>query len=180
MIKVTGGVLKGRYINSIDGDNTRPTSSKVREAIFNILSDRIINSKFLDLFAGTGLVGIEALSRGSLKSFFIEKDFNAYKVLKKNINTLELENKSEAFKTNANLFLNKTDENFDLVYIDPPYKSNSYNDVLQLFSEKKSLLNNESILILEHSTKINLDFLDFELIKSYKYGDTSISLLKKG
>lgn len=178
MIKVTGGYLKGRYITSIEGDNTRPTSSKVREAIFNILGNKIEKSVFLDLFAGTGLVGIEAISRGASKSFFIEKDFNAYKVLKKNIMSFNIEEFTETYKTNALSFLSKTDQVFDLIYIDPPYKSNSYNDVLKLISEKREIVNNDSILIIEYATKLPIDILDYELIKNYKYGDTSISLIK--
>ncbi|MFN8577680.1 MAG: 16S rRNA (guanine(966)-N(2))-methyltransferase RsmD [Candidatus Sericytochromatia bacterium] len=178
MIKITGGNFKGRYIHSIEGENTRPTSSKVREAIFSILGCKLIDSVFLDLFAGTGLVGIEALSRGASKSFFIEKDFNAYKTLKKNINSFNLENNSEAFKINSTSFLEKTENSFDIVYIDPPYKSNLYNEVLKIFSKKKELLNTDSILVIEYATKIHIDILDFVLIKSYKYGDTSIILIK--
>lgn len=178
MIKVTGGYLKGRYITSIEGENTRPTSSKVREAIFNIIGNKIEDAVFLDLFAGTGLVGIEALSRGASKSFFIEKDFNAYRVLKKNISSFELEKSSEVFKTNAVSFLNKTEEIFDLIYIDPPYKSSVYQDVLKIISEK-NIVKIDSIIIIEYSTKFPVDLTRFELIKTYKYGDTSISLIKK-
>jgi len=179
MIKITGGFLKGRYINSIDGDNTRPTSSKVRESIFNILGDRIIDSLFLDLFAGTGLVGIEAISRGASKSFLVEKDFSAYKILKKNLTLLNIENNTELHKTNANDFLRKSNQVFDLIYIDPPYRSNCYEETLKIIYERADIIHGNGIIIIEHGTKIPISFLEFDLIKTYKYGDTSISLIKK-
>lgn len=179
MIKVTGGFLRGRYITSIDGETTRPTSSKVREAIFNIISDKIENTLFLDLFSGTGLVGIEALSRGSSKSFFVERDIKAYKILKKNLNDLDLNNSCETYKTNAEIFLKKTEEHFNIIYIDPPYKSNSYNEVFKILSEKKELISEEGIIIVEHATKIPLPEINLNLNKFYKYGDTTITIFSK-
>lgn len=179
MIKITGGDLKGRYITSIEGDTTRPTSSKVREAIFNILSYRIEDSVFLDLFAGTGLVGIEAISRGAKKVTFVERDFNAFKTMKKNLLTLNIEKVAETFKTDAENYLKKCDLTFDILYIDPPYKSDSYQKIFQIISNKKTLLSDDGKVIVEHSSKIPLPDLSLNIFKSYKYGDTSVTIYNK-
>lgn len=179
MIKITGGDFKGRYITSIEGDTTRPTSSKVREAIFNILSYKIEDSLFLDLFAGTGLVGIEAISRGAKKVTFIERDFNAFKIMKKNLVTLNVEKLSETFKTDAEAYLKKCDQTFDILYIDPPYKSDSYQKIFQVISNKINLVNENGKVIVEHSSKIPLPNLSLNIFKSYKYGDTSVTIYNK-
>lgn len=179
MIKVTGGYLRGRYINSIDGAVTRPTSSKVREALFNIISDSIEESVFLDLFAGTGLVGIEAISRGAQKIVSVEKDLNAFKILKKNLLTLDIESKFEVFKTDAEIFLKKTNETFDYIYIDPPYRSDCYEKVFKLISDKPELISPDGKIIVEYGTKIPLPSFSMNLHKSYRYGDTSINIYTK-
>ena len=179
MIKITGGYLKGRNINSIDGSTTRPTSSKVREALFSIIGNDIEDSTFLDLFAGTGLVGIEAVSRGSQKVISVEKDINAFKTLKKNVLSLSLENNFEIFKTDAISFLKRSSNTFDYMYIDPPYRSESYEHFFDIISSKPNLLNSNGKIIVEYGTKIPLPNINFTLIKTYKYGDTSLNIYSK-
>ncbi len=179
MIKVTGGQLKGRYINSIDGEVTRPTASKVREALFSIISTDVYKSNFLDLFAGTGLIGIEAFSRGSIKVVSIEKDVNSFKILKKNLLNLNIESNFEIYKTDAEIYLKRSKECFDIIYIDPPYKSDNYQKIFKILEDNPNLIKDEGKIIVEYGTKIPLPSFNFNLIKSYKYGDTSLNIYNK-
>jgi 16S rRNA (guanine966-N2)-methyltransferase len=176
MIKITGGELRGRSIKCKSGLGTRPSGAKVREAIFNILGSKVSETKWLDLFGGTGAIGIEAISRGAESSFFTEKDFMAFKLLKENLSDLKIDDKTKVFKTEAISFLKNTQESFDFIYIDPPYASEYYNQALKIFEEKPSILKENGLIIMEHNSKFKLPETSINKIKTYKYGDTSITL----
>ena len=116
MIKLTGGTLKGHVIKTIPGNKTRPTSAKVREAIFNIFGNKINNKIWLDLFGGTGSVGMEALSRGIQIAVFVEKEYNAFNCIKNNISILNLVSKSVLVKKDSINYLKDCQESFDFIF----------------------------------------------------------------
>ena len=118
MIKLTGGYLKGRSIQVTPGLNTRPSSAKVRESIFNIIADKVIDCNWLDLFGGTGAIGLEALSRGAEKVTFIEKEFTALNCLKKNILLFNLGDKTFLLKQDALNFLKNCSKSYDFIFLD--------------------------------------------------------------
>ena len=178
MLKLTGGTLKGHLIKTISGNNTRPSSAKVRESIFNILGDKITDKSWLDLFGGSGAVGMEALSRGAAKSVFVEKDYGAFNCLKKNIDLLKLQTKSILIKRDSISYLRDCDETFDFIFLDPPYISDYYNKTFSSLQDKPKLLNTNGYLIVEHSSKIFLPDIYLSKLKSYKYGDTTLSIFK--
>lgn len=177
MIKITGGELKGRSIKCRQGLGTRPSGAKVREAIFNIIGSKVIDTKWLDLFGGTGAIGIEALSRGASSVIFTEKDFTAFKQLKQNLSELKIEDKSTVLKMDAINFFNKTNEVFDVIFLDPPYASEYYEQVFKIINQNTEKLSKEGILIVEHNIKYTLPELStLKMLKTYKYGDTGITL----
>jgi 16S rRNA (guanine(966)-N(2))-methyltransferase RsmD len=179
MLIVTGGTLKGNKIKTLDGLKTRPTSSKVRESIFNIIQFRIKNSSWLDCFSGTGIVGIEALSRGANKVTFVEKNQKAYSIILENIKKLNLLDYSETYKTDFVNFIKMDDNKYDFIYFDPPYQSNYYEIISDIF-KNKNFLNKDGNLIIEHESSMNIFsiFNNLQFIKTYKYGRTCLSFFK--
>lgn len=178
-MQITGGFLKSRKINSPKGDNVRPTLSQVRESIFSSLFSLIDfeNKTFLDVFAGSGIMGFEAISRGFLSATFIEKDKKTFCTIKSNIQKLSLENKhAGCFLGDSLKILKKLETTFDVIYIDPPYQSGLYENVLSVIAEKK-LLNENGIIILEHPKNLNIETTPFKLIKQKNYADKSLTFL---
>lgn len=166
---ITAGKFKGRKITAPDANITRPTLSKVRMSIFNTLQSMVEfgESSFLDMYAGSGVMGLEALSRGFSNVVAIEKNPKASTVIKSNFKKFENPPKliiGDSLKIAPKL------EKFDVIYIDPPYFSGIYEQSLEAV---KNIASN--IIILEHVTDI--DFTGFELIKQKKYGDKIISFL---
>ncbi len=179
MIKVLGGEKKGQSIFSIEGDDLRPTSGKVKEALFNILGDKIQDAHFLDLFAGSGSVGIEALSRGANHSTFIEKDKIHFQLLTKNIERVNYQNSSALYCVDAVKF-KRSDPLYDIVFIDPPYSSAVLEKILPGIGGSVMIQKN-GILIVEHFKKKELEpvYGFFSLKRRYSYGDTLLSLYQR-
>lgn len=165
---ITGGKYKGRKIIAPDENITRPTLSKVRMGVFNVLYSLLgefEDKTFLDVFGGSGIMGIEALSRGFERVMVFEKNLKAAQIIKKNYQTLGL---LPDLKIGNSLKLIKNiTENFDVIYIDPPYESKIYEDVFNALSDCNS------IIAAEHTEKINIT--NKELIKSKNYGGKLVS-----
>ncbi|MBE0427114.1 MAG: 16S rRNA (guanine(966)-N(2))-methyltransferase RsmD [Nitrospirae bacterium] len=189
-MRISGGIVKGRRTatqkllkKTSTIERLRPTSSKVREAIFDILRNKIEGSRFVDLYAGTGTVGFEALSRGSSRAVFVEMDKLLVEEIKKNICKFGFEEKAQVINTTAEEFLKKAfviKEIFDIFFVDPPYYSEEIEKVLPLIGEK-GLLNENGLIIVEHFFKKrvteNLDNL--KIHRSYRYGDTMLTFYKR-
>lgn len=171
-IRIISGIYKGRFITAPRSLKTRPTSSKVRESFFNIIQNAISDSTFLDLFAGSGAMGLEALSRGAKRVSFVEQDKDALTSIKSNIQALKVENKTTVYPKDAfrslKYFLQK-EEKFDIIYCDPPYKL-SLDLVNALLIEAKALLNEGGRLFLEFGQKI--ESFPIELISMRKLSAT--------
>lgn len=185
-MRISGGIVKGRKIKTKSAfkrgrsGELRPTSSKVRQAIFNILQDRINGSSFLDLYAGTGAVGIEALSRGAERVVFVDGDPVRAGIIKKIVEEIGFRDKVSVFKDDALRFLKKSSEAFDIIFADPPYDSGDHDLILHLISDR-NVLKDMGILIVEHRSK---KFMPEECgslrhVKTYLYGDTALSLYRK-
>lgn len=167
---ITAGRFKGQKISVPDESITRPTLSKVRMSIFNTLQSMINfeGSSFLDMYAGSGVMGLEALSRGFSKVFAIEKHPKAAQVIKSNLKKF---NPQPSLKTGDSMkIVPLLNEKFDVIYIDPPYFSGIYEQSLNAVKNAAS-----NIIILEHVTEV--DFSNFKLIKQKKYGDKFITFL---
>ena len=168
---ITGGIFKGRKIIAPDEKITRPTLSKVRQGVFNVLFSEIGDfegKSFLDLFGGSGIMGLEALSRGFDEVVVFEKNPKVAQVLKKNYSTLGLQ---PNLKIGDSLkLLEKLDRNFDVIYVDPPYYSGVYEEV---FCKLGNLNLQDTIIVAEHSESLNIE--GFTLIKEKNYGGKLVS-----
>jgi 16S rRNA (guanine966-N2)-methyltransferase len=189
-MRISGGTAKGRRtatkklltINS-EGERLRPTSSKVREALFDILRNKIEGASFVDLYAGTGTVGLEALSRGAGISVFIEPDELRIRTIKNNVLRLGFSEQALVAKGRAYEFLQKAsteNEGFDIFFIDPPYDSEEIEKVLPLLGEE-GLVNEDGVVIVEHFFKRQVPEKAgrLKMKRSYRYGDTMLTLYRK-
>lgn len=178
-MRIIAGSCRGRRLKTVRGFTTRPTADRVKEAIFNVLGEKIIGSKVLDLFAGTGNIGIEALSRGAQSVFFVEKDRKALQVLKTNVRNCGFQNNVDILAIDAfnalKIFKNKG-FSFNLVYLDPPYKLKIIEEILELLINY-SLLVPKGIVITETSndTELKNNFRELTKVRTNIYGDTKIT-----
>ncbi|WP_213973735.1 16S rRNA (guanine(966)-N(2))-methyltransferase RsmD [Tepidanaerobacter acetatoxydans] len=178
-MRIIGGFHRGRKIKSISGMNTRPTSDFVREALFNIIGSDVVGSCFLDLFAGTGAVGIEALSRGAQNAIFIEKNPIACSIIKQNLLDLKLIGKGRVIQSDVISALKKLileGNNFDIIFMDPPYFKNNIGATLDIL---KDFNVTESIIIIQHPKDELLKFDGFACCKHKQYGRTALTFLTK-
>jgi 16S rRNA (guanine966-N2)-methyltransferase len=180
-MRITGGASRGRQLEG-PSQGTRPTAGRVKTALFNILSGRILGARFLDLFAGTGAIGIEALSRGARRVTFVECDPDCVRVVKSNLRRSRYEDLAEVRSMTATRFLKlPIPEPYDIAFIDPPYHGNGAVDVLPLLG-RNGIIAVNGVVIIEHFHKAPLPVQVDRLIltKSYRYGDTFLSIYKPG
>lgn len=166
-MRITSGKLKNRVILSKEGRQTRPTLERIKESIFSILYDKVVDAKFLDLYSGTGNMSFEALSRGASYAIMIEKDVSALKVIIDNVQRLDLSKYCRAYKNDvlrAIEILKNKNEKFDIIFMDPPYRENlTVKTLLQL--SKYDLLEDDGIIICEHGRYENLENNIGEFVK---------------
>jgi 16S rRNA (guanine966-N2)-methyltransferase len=183
-MRIIAGKYRGRKLKSPPSLATRPTSDRLRETLFNILAPRIKGARFLDLCAGTGAVGIEALSRGAVHATFVDQSRKMCKLIRSNVDALNLdEDEFEIVIAEASQFLRKRarekTESFDVVYFDPPYAAD-YNAVLKDFGEHPTLLREDGVLIVEHRKKKDLS-QDYGLLHRHRVlrqGDSVLSFYR--
>ncbi|HDL07934.1 MAG TPA: 16S rRNA (guanine(966)-N(2))-methyltransferase RsmD [Desulfobacteraceae bacterium] len=180
-MRIIGGNLKKKKLNSISGLKIRPTADRLRESIFNIISVRIKDAVVLDLFAGTGAMGIEALSRGAKLSVFIDHYRTALSVIERNIRACSLKKSAKIIRWDIIKNLNcikSADFSFDLVFIDPPYARNLVKQAL-LNLQRSRCLDKKALIIVEHSIlePVPEHILTFKRTYQKKYGKTMVSYL---
>ena len=175
---ITAGIFKGHKITVPDDKIVRPTLSKIRESIFSTLLSMIDfeGKSFLDMFAGSGIMGLEALSRGFNSVLALEKNPKVLRILKENYKKLGIEPK--IIKGNSLKLLQTIQEKFDVIYLDPPYFSGIYENSLKNINEN-NILKKDGIVVLEHVTEVKFEESDFKLIKQKKYSDKFITFLAK-
>ncbi len=174
-MRVTGGAFKGRILKAADGLVSRPTTDKVRQSIFNILMNDIENKEVLDIFAGSGALGIEAISRGAASAVFIEQGYHQSNAIKSNLKSLELSSRliKSDFRAACRL-LSEEGATFDLIFADPPYEKYSPDDVGEVIGQY-NLLRPDGFLIIEHKYGLELKDGRFSLLKRRKYGQTEVT-----
>ncbi|MFO3688185.1 16S rRNA (guanine(966)-N(2))-methyltransferase RsmD [Staphylococcus felis] len=179
-MRVISGKHKSKILETLSGRHTRPTMDKVKEGIFNSLYD--VSGIGLDLFAGSGGLGIEALSRGMDKVIFVDQNIRAVQIINQNLKKLDLISQAEVYKTNANRALkalHKREVQFDIIFLDPPYEKGLIDKALKKIHEF-DLLKNDGIIVCEYSHREVIDTALFEEVKRYHYGLTDICVLKRG
>ena len=180
-MRIIGGTSKGRKLVTPRSQSLRPTSDRVKESIFNILQDDIVGKVVLDLFAGTGNLGIEALSRGAKKTIFVEKGRQALRLIQRNLTQFGLEEQSEILPKDANRaigILKQRGESFDLILMDPPYEKGLIQKTLMKLNSYP-IYHKDSILVIEHDRREPLSTVmdGWNLIRQRRIGDTLISFL---
>ncbi len=174
-MRVIAGRLRSRKLKPVPGYNTRPTPDRLREALFNVLTPRIEGTVFLDAYAGTGAVGIEALSRGAKHAIFIERKADALAILRENLCTLDLENNSTAVRGSAAMLIPKYD--CDLAFLDPPYEDlTEYGASLGALSRTRC-----ELAIAQHATRVTLEaaYGEFVRVRVLRQGDNSLSFYQR-
>ena len=178
-MRIIGGKFKGRKLRTVRGTRTRPTSGRTREAIFNIIAFEVRDARVLDLFAGTGALGLEALSRGAQSAVFIDISRQSLSVLGENLADLSLENPNRVIRWDLTHNLNcllSMPRAFDLVFLDPPYNKNLIIPALDHLHLSQSLENGARIIV-EHSQlePVEPGRLPFEVVDQRRYGKTLVS-----
>lgn len=177
-MRVIAGAQKGRRLAGPKGHDLRPTADRVKEALFSIIGARLVDARFLDLYAGTGSVGIEALSRGAGHVAFVESNPTTLQLLRMNLDRCGLAGRGEVHACPAATFLEEADpDTFDIIFADPPYSTDGGTQVLQLLDHTQRVAQ-DSMVILEHSTKLTPPSVSGRLSRrrQYRYGDTSLSI----
>lgn len=183
-MRVITGKSKGRKLIAPKGLHTRPTTDNVKEAIFNILGEIKSDSQVLDLYAGSGSIGIEFLSRGAGRCYFIDNDINSIKSIKENLERTRLVDQAFVYKNTAEKAVKTLSSRgiiFDYIFLDPPYEKEILIPILETISIN-NILNCEGIIIAEYEGKITLPESINTLIKkdSRTYGGTKISFYTTG
>lgn len=174
-MRIVGGTYKSRVLLQFKGDDVRPTSDKVRESLFNILQNRIYGSDFLDLFSGTGAMGIEALSRGAKRVVFNDKARESVSLIKKNLEKLGVKENFKVVNFDATTFLLGSGDKFDIVYIDPPYKSDFGEKALEVVGR---VLKENGIVVYENERPFAREVNGLVKYDERKYGRVYLTFFK--
>lgn len=179
-MRVISGTAKGRPLKAVPGTGTRPTTDKVKEAVFSMIGPYFEGGNVLDLFAGSGGLGIEALSRGMDKGIFIDLEPKSIEVIRANLKATKLESKAEVYRNEAGRALKllaKRAYKFDVVFLDPPYRMKNA-DELMLAMQENDMLSEDAIVVVEYDAghEYEENFGHFDQTRKTTYGDTAISV----
>ncbi len=181
-MRVIAGKAKGTKINSVEDVTTRPTLDRVKEPLFSIIQNYLEDANVLDLFAGSGALGIESLSRGSKQATFCDKSYKVIKILKENLKKARLEEQSIVIYKDYKKCLEQAKNKYDIIFIDPPYKLDIGVDAIKKIIDLK-LLAKEGIIILETDEEERdikeLEKLEIEIYDKRKYGRVKLLFLRE-
>ena len=180
-MRIISGKARGTKLYTLEGENTRPTLDRVKESIFNIIQNEIENARILDLFAGSGAIGIEFLSRGAAKAVLCDSSKDAINIIKKNVEKTHMEEKSQIINSDFEKCLNiLKNEQFDIIYIDPPYETDYIKKSLEKIINF-NLAKEDSLIIVETDDEQRIvkqiENIDVEIVDKRKYGRATIIFL---
>ncbi len=180
-MRIISGKARGTKLNTLPGEQTRPTLDRVKESIFNIIQNEIEDTIFVDLFSGSGAIGLEALSRGAKKAILCDKSKQAIEIIKLNVEKTHFKEKAEIINTDFEKCLKSIKDKIDVVYIDPPYQTDYILKTLEIL-EKSNIIKEETKIILETDNEERIlkqiEHLKFKIIDKRKYGIANIIFLK--
>jgi 16S rRNA (guanine(966)-N(2))-methyltransferase RsmD len=182
-MRIIAGSARGIRLKMVPGNHVRPTTDRVKESLFSVLGPFFDGGKVLDLFAGTGSLGLEAVSRGMDEVVFVDQSVASLRIAKENAQKCDLLTQSTFIRKDARTALKQfalKDLQFDLIFLDPPYHEKLLLPVLQLLQEK-SVLSEDGLLVVEHPPSISITFPNskFITLRELSYGDTTITLLQQ-
>lgn len=178
-MRVITGTARGRRLKTLEGRDVRPTTDRVKEALFSIIQFEVEGSTVLDMFAGSGQLGIEALSRGASKAVFVDLDKRAVSVIQENLEHTGLADRAEVYNADSLMFVRNRGERFDIALLDPPYGTG----VLQRALEAAAgCVRENGVIICELPEKEELPQTigNFELRRRYRYGKTELAVYRGG
>src|SRR5579859_193809 len=186
-MRIIAGTFRSRQLKSLKGRALRPTSDKLRETLFNVLGELVAGARFMDLFAGTGAAGIEALSRGAREAIFVEKHPPAAALIKKNLESLDIRKHTRVLRSDALQALKKIAQEpaeasarIDILFLDPPYAEKlQYANVLSFLGETNLLAEN-AVVIAEHQRSLDLPetFGKLERVRVLRQGDAALTFFR--
>ena len=178
-MRVIAGSARRILLRTLPGDATRPTTDRIKETLFNILMNEIPGCRFLDLFAGSGAIGIEALSRGASEAVFVEQSRAAADCIRTNLKNTHLEDKAKLLVCSAAAGVRRLGggEPFDVIFMDPPYADGTVVETLMRRIAEKKILNNDGIIMIEHEKSVIMPIImaEYKQFKAKKYGITMVS-----
>lgn len=178
-MRVIAGSARGTKLFCPEGLAVRPTHDRVKEALFSMLGDKVAGAQVLDLFAGTGALGIEALSRGAARAVFVDVSAASLKTVTGNLEKTHLAEKAQLMQSDFSTYLADTDKTFDLVFLDPPYSKGYLEQALQIISDVK-LLAPEGVIYCELEDALPPALLQlYQVLRDKKYGRAHVLLLKE-
>ena len=184
-MRIIGGEFRGRKIKQPEFETVRPTKDRIREAVFNMIAGKTNGSLVLDLFAGSGAYGLEALSRGAARAVFVEKDKRCSRIIEENLRTLGIEEEEKDIIIIKDTFdfienIEKTRKGFDLIFSDPPYNKGMAKKIL-IKVNQYDILNPSGLLIIEHHAAESLpeEEGNVSILKQKTYGDISVSVYSR-
>ncbi len=176
-MRVITGQARGRRLETLEGEDVRPTTDRIKEAVFSIIQFETEGRMFLDLFAGSGQMGIEALSRGAKQAFFVDNSKRSLETVKRNLKATKLETQAKVFAMDYQSFLAMNAQSFDIAFLDPPYGVGILQKSLELVSEH---MNDTGVIIAENplNEEILSNYGNFVLDRQYRYGKIKISTFR--
>lgn len=179
-MRVISGKAKGRVLKTPNGSLTRPTTDRVKEALFSIIQFDIPGAKVLDLFGGTGQLGIEALSRGALSATFVDAREDACKLINENLKLTKLEGQGKVVRSDYAAYLTRCREKYNIIFLDPPYAEVFLENAIKIICEI-DILHSGGIIIAERPIGKELEstIVGYTRSKDYKYGSTLLTLYRK-
>ena len=167
-MRVIAGTARSIPLKTPKGDKTRPTIDKHKETLFNCLSDRLYDCIFVDLFSGSGVIGIEALSRGAKKAYFVENDKEALSCIRDNLAKTRLEDRAVVISSDVKFALNsKISEKADIIFMDPPFAMHAEKEIIPLIL-KNNLLKDDGIIVVEAEENADFGFLEVLRLEIFK------------
>ena len=179
-MRVIAGKAKGVVLNTPNGLSTRPTTDRVKEAMFSIIQFDLPGARILDLFGGTGQLGIEALSRGAESATFVDESNHSCKLIKENLKKTNLSSCAEVIRSDYLAYLKNTSKKFNIVFLDPPYAEVFLENAIKFITEI-DILQSGGIIVTERPVEkpLNMLFDGFTRSRDYKYGNTLLTLYRK-
>lgn len=178
-MRIISGCRRGHKLHEFPGSDVRPTTDRVKEAIFNLIQFNVPDAVVLDMFAGSGALSFEALSRGAKKAVLVDNDKNSIAIIRKNIDELRFNDLCAVYEMSCLNYAQKSKESFDIIFLDPPYNKGYIEPTLMSISEN-DLLSDGGIIVLESDdTDFKSEFTGLEILKQKRYGRTYITIYGK-
>lgn len=176
-MRVITGTARGRRLETLEGEDVRPTTDRVKEAVFSIIQFETEGRRFLDLFAGSGQMGIEALSRGAKSAVFVDSAKKSVETVRRNLKATGLEQNAKVLQMDYQTFLAANAERFDIAFLDPPYRTGALQNALARVTE---CMNDTGVILAENplDEEILPEYANFVLDRQYRYGKIKISTFR--